>query len=61
MILTSYRFQQLKAGAKPVDEAEQRAFEQTLAWKRRSDAAKRAVQTKRRKYKKWPTRKRDHL
>jgi hypothetical protein len=34
--------------------------EQMERHKRRSDAAKRAVETKRRKYKTWPTRKRDH-
>ena len=30
-------------------------------WKMRSDAAKRAVETKRRKYTKWPTRRKDHV
>jgi hypothetical protein len=34
--------------------------EREAAWRKRSNAAKRAVQTKRKKYTKWPTRRNDH-
>lgn len=57
--MTAHRYEQLKAGATP-EPHEVKEFEDTLTWERRSQAAKQAVKTKQAKYKKWPTRRRDH-
>jgi len=39
---------------------ELRQYQQLIRWEKRSDAAKRAVVTKRQRYKTWPTRKGTH-
>ena len=52
-LITAARFQELLDGAEPREE-EKEQFEQLKTWKHRSEAAKRAVVTKRRKYKQWP-------
>lgn len=57
--MTAARFKELLEGEIPLEEEEEE-FEQLLDWKRRSDAAKRAVRTKRERYSSWPTRKGDH-
>jgi hypothetical protein len=59
-MLTAYRFEQLKAGAEPADEAEKLEYQRELESERRRAAARRAVQTKRAKYTRWPTRASDH-
>jgi len=59
-MLTSARFQQLKAGAQFSDDSERIEFNKTLDWEKRSQAAFRAVATKRRKYTTWPTSRNDH-
>jgi hypothetical protein len=61
MTLTAARAKELSDGAEFKDESERSEFLKYLAWKERSRAAKRAVQTKRNRYKTWPTRKRDHI
>lgn len=58
--MTGARFNELKAGATPTDEQERQEYERLLRWERRSDASKRAVQTKKNKYDRWPTRNNDH-
>ncbi len=61
--MTSYRFEQLRKmslNGEPIPESELAEFNSTMAWFNRSQAAKRAVQTKREKYKTWPSRKGDH-
>lgn len=57
-MITVNRFQQLKNGDKPTSEAEAIDFKNSLTHEKRSQAAYKAVATKRKKYKKWPTRKR---
>ena len=57
-MITAYRFQQLKNGDKPTSDAEAVDFKNALTHEKRSQAAYSAVATKRKKYKKWPTRKR---
>jgi hypothetical protein len=56
MIITSHRFEQLKAGAPITTSEEEKSFKELLRWEKRSQAAKRAVQTKRQKFAKWPCR-----
>jgi hypothetical protein len=58
--MTAERFMQMKAGSPAVSAKEQEDFKRTLAWEKRSNAAKLAVRTKRSRYKSWPTRKNDH-
>lgn len=59
--MTAARFRELKENPSLISSREEEAeFERTLAWEVRSNRAKRAVETKRRKYTKWPTRNRDH-
>lgn len=58
-MITARRFDELKAGAK-IQPNEEQDYQSLLRWEKRSAAAKRAVQTKRRKYKAWPTKKGDH-
>ena len=61
--MTAARFEELKRNRLllcTVSEQEAKEFNQTLQWENRSKAAKRAVQTKRRRYSTWPTRRRDH-
>lgn len=60
MLMTAHRYDQLKRGAPPKDLDEIAEFNRIQLQERRSEAAKRAVETKRRKYKKWPTRRGDH-
>jgi hypothetical protein len=52
--MTAARFKQLRAGAEPIDDAEAREFFSLLQQESRSEAAKKAVATKRAKYAKWP-------
>ena len=59
-MMTAYRFHLLKAGSPPEGETEAQDYLHMLAWERRSNAAKRAVVTKRQLYRTWPTRKGDH-
>jgi len=63
-MMTAYRFYELKRnpGLLPLlADEERKEFERELKSEARSNAAKRAVQTKRRKYSTWPTRRRDHV
>lgn len=63
-MMVAYRFYELKRNPQllPFITKEERAeFERELKGEARSQAAKRAVQTKRRIYTTWPTRKRDHV
>lgn len=55
-MLTAERYRQLLAGAQPVDTAEEAEFEREKKGDARRAAARKAVATKRAKYKKWPTR-----
>lgn len=62
--MTAARYNELKQNRLllcTVSEQEAKEFERTLKWEHRSLAAKRAVQTKRRKYSTWPTRRGDHV
>lgn len=63
--MNAFRYNQIKqqmAAGLTVEwqpgEAEE--FDRLAAWEQRSNAAKKAVQTKRLNYKTWPTRKGDH-
>ena len=56
--MTALRFRQLKDGQLPISEQEKEEFKSQLRHEQRSDAAYRAVITKRKKYKQWPTRQR---
>lgn len=58
--MTSAEFYYLKANPDKCPEHMKKHFEETLAWEIRSDRAKRAVQTKRDKYKVWPDRSNKH-
>jgi len=51
MILTAFRFEQLKRDAAFISEEEKTAFENSLDHERRSEAAYRAVATKRKNIK----------
>lgn len=57
--MISERFNQLLAGAQPRED-ELADFDRLKRWKERSDRAMRAVQTKKKKYTKWPSRRNDH-
>lgn len=59
-MMTSARFQYLKRNPDFTSPEEKKAFDETILWEKRSASAKKAVITKRRKYKEWPTRKGDH-
>lgn len=59
MILTAFRFNQLKKNAEFISDEEKAAFENSLDHERRSEAAYRAVATKRKKYKIWPSRRKN--
>lgn len=54
--MTTIRFHQLKRNPLAAKEDEREMFARLLLWEKRSNAAKRAVETKRKKYAKWPTR-----
>jgi hypothetical protein len=58
--MNAARFHELKAGAAPRDDAERAELDRALAGERRSQAARRAVLTKRRKYPTWPSRANTH-
>lgn len=58
--MTAARFKILKLFPEQIQDHERAEFERTLAWERRSAAARKAVETKRRKYKRWPTSRGDH-
>ena len=60
MSMTAARLKELEHGAQPTSPEEAAEFEKLLAWRRRSNAAKRAVLTKRVRYTCWPTRARTH-
>ena len=59
-MMTAYRFYELKADSTKVLPSEKDEFENLLLGEKRSQSAKRAVITKRAKYKTWPTRRNDH-
>lgn len=52
--MTAHRFRELKANPALLLSEEQSAFARLLDWEKRSNAAKRAVQTKRARYAAWP-------
>lgn len=56
--MTAHRYLQLKNGDKPISEAEAIDFKNELLHEKLSQAAYKAVVTKRKKYKLWPTRQR---
>lgn len=58
--MTAAEFQYLKKHPTECPEHMKKEFENTLAWEIRSDRAKRAVETKRNKYKVWPDRRNLH-
>jgi len=58
--MTGAEYRWLKEHPKEVPPHMRDAFEKTLAWERRHEAGLKAAATKRRRYKKWPTRKGDH-
>ncbi len=63
-MMTAYRFYELKRNPgllSLITDEERKEFERELKGEARSNSAKRAVQTKRRKYSTWPTRRRDHV
>lgn len=60
MKISAHRFEELKAGRAPRGPTELEQFQRLLAWERRSNAAKKAVETKRRKYTEWPSRSKTH-
>lgn len=67
-MMTAYRFYELKRELNrnpylraTIAEEELKEFERELKGEARSAAAKRAVQTKRRIYSTWPTRRHDHV
>lgn len=54
-MMTAQRFAELKKlGVECASEGEVKEFQALLEWERRSQAAFRAVQTKRRRYVNWP-------
>jgi len=55
-MMTAHRFKQLLAGAKPNNQQEVDEFQRQLRAQSRREAARRAVETKRKKYGAWPTR-----
>jgi len=64
MIMTAYRYYQLRDNPHlrlSLSDEERKEFERELKGEARSKAAKRAVETKRRIYSTWPTRRRDHV
>lgn len=58
--MTGARFAYLKANPLAVEPHEIDEFHSLLAWEKRSNAAKVAVKTKRKRYTKWPTSRKDH-
>lgn len=55
MMITAARFAELKQNPALIScREEEEAYERTLAWEVRSARAKRAVETKRKKYAIWP-------
>jgi len=58
--MTAHRFKQLLAGAKANNQQEVDEFQRQLRAQSRREAARRAVETKRAKYKAWPARDRRH-
>jgi len=58
--MNAARFAELKAHPERMLPEELRQYQQLIRWEKRSDAAKRAVVTKRQRYKAWPTRKGTH-
>lgn len=59
-MLTYKRFQELVRNPDEGTPEEKMHFQAYLNWKKKSDAAKRAVETKKRKYTTWPSRKHNH-
>ncbi len=59
-MMTAARFEELCKGGEPLDQSEKDSYEKERKRKARSDAAKRAVQTKLKKYKTWPSRSNRH-
>ena len=53
-VMTAKEFEYLKQHPDECPEHMAQEFKDTLAWERRSSSAKRAVETKRKKFKKWP-------
>lgn len=59
-MITAQRYMYLKAHPEYVQDTERKEFNSLQLWEKRSSAAKRAVATKRARYKTWPTRKGGH-
>lgn len=60
LLITALKFRWYKEHRELIPIELQDEFDRLLQWEYRSNCAKRAVATKRKKYTKWPTRKGDH-